>query len=53
MERAVLTRPKPKRQKSYGSLASDGGKPCPTCYAPMEPQGKTWACTKHGEPTRP
>lgn len=28
-------------------------KPCPTCYAPMKPEGKGWACEKHGKPTRP
>lgn len=54
MERAVLTRPKPKRQKSYASLGSDGGKPCPTCYAQMTLEGKAqWMCAKHGEPSKP
>lgn len=28
-------------------------KPCPTCYAPMKQEGASWACEKHGKPTRP
>lgn len=51
MQRAVLTRPRPKR---YASLASDGGKPCPTCYAQMTLEGKAqWMCPTHGEPSKP
>lgn len=53
MERAVLTKPKPSKRKSYASLASDGGKPCPTCYAQMEASGSTWTCVKHGKPSKP
>lgn len=68
MDRAILTKPK-RQPKSYGSggYVSGSGKPCPTCYAPMSRVartedagrkgrmaiGETWACTKHGEPTRP
>ena len=52
MERGIYT--VPKKRRSYVSLGSEGGKPCPTCYAQMTLEGKAvWACAKHGEPTRP
>lgn len=51
MERAVLTRPRSKRS---AALASEGGKPCPTCYAQMTLDGKAqWMCATHGEPSKP
>ena len=55
---SIYSDPKPKRRRSYASLDSDGGKPCPTCYAQMYAQmtldGKTqWMCAKHGEPSKP
>jgi hypothetical protein len=47
---------KRKQPKSYGSggyPSGSGGKPCPTCYAPMERAGSAWTCTKHGAPSKP
>lgn len=41
------------RQSKFASLASDAGKPCPTCYHPMVRNGTAWACSTHGEPNRP
>lgn len=52
MDRAVLTRPKPKRSVLRDF---DGGKPCPTCYAQMTKHVSSggYTCPKHGKPTRP
>lgn len=51
--RTVAT--KPRKRKSYASLASDGGKPCPTCYAPMTQHVSSggYTCPTHGKPSKP
>lgn len=44
---------KPYVPRKRGLLDSAAGKPCPTCYAPMENLHRGWACATHGRPTKP
>jgi hypothetical protein len=55
VNRSVISRPKKKPARSYSNGGYNNayeGKPCPTCYTPMDKLGSSWACAKHGEPTR-